>query len=202
MSISNFTQFMKNGFFISCIMNREDKAFREFITKVSSFGWCGIQSVSFPVTNFKAELARELKMFRSYKYFSLLDEYKSVMLIENKTNLPSTHLYNKMREMDMKFFNVQRILPLDLITSLESPQIASYIMNSKINGRFKILFEGRLCCTKTKEAIFKIIIPLVKSKVDLVSPEFIIVVQAFKKHIGISVVKGESRNFNFSNKDK
>lgn len=78
-------------------------------------------------------------------------------------------------------------------------QISNYIKNNKFAGTYKILFEGRLCPTTLKEELFKIILPiLTENKVKLEGPENIILVQAFKGLIGLTAMKNDRNNFNFS----
>lgn len=191
---------MKRGFFISCIMNREAQGFREFVTRMAALDLGGITECAFPVHDFAQQLHDELFAYKSAKNFVKFDEYRSILLVESRLSLLPSQILVRIREAGIEFFNVQRILPLDLFIKYDEEAIKAYIMGQKIEGSFKILYEGRLCRDGMKEQLFKAILPHVQCQVALDRPEYIIVAQAYKSYIGLSVVKGDARNFNFSMK--
>lgn len=189
---------MSSGFFIFCDINKENKAFLEFINSTLTLNLYRIPKTSFPLIDFESVLQSELKYFKDDKKFTLIDKYKSFILVKNKTNvLPST-IYKRIVKLNIKFKYVARIVPMDLLTSFDPSLITNYIMATSFNGTYKILFEGRLYEKEIKERLFQIIIPLIKCKVQLNNPEFLIVVQAYKKQIGITVIKNDFLNFNLS----
>jgi hypothetical protein len=90
-----------------------------------------------------------------------------------------------------------KILLANLSGNLELT-LKNYLKDHPVTGSFKIQFEGRLCSENLKGELFKILIPLINCKVDLTNPEFTILIQAFKNLIGITVIKTDKKNFNFS----
>lgn len=194
---------LKSGFYISCIMNREESAYREFVAKAANMELNAGISCSFPVADFAKELRQELRALKTNKNFAKIDEYKSILIIENKTIFTASEIFERLREQECIFHSIQRILPLDIYIKYDESEIRRYVLEKDISGSFKILYEHRLCDDNKnndimKDKIFGIIIPLVPCKVDLKNPDFVIIVQVFKNYIGLAVVKNDHKNFNFS----
>lgn len=74
--------------------------------------------------------------------------------------------------------------------------ICNLVDNYHFKTTYKILFEGRLC-PDLKKRVFEIVIPRIKAKVDLVSPDDLVLVQAFKYYVGFCILKNDANNFNF-----
>lgn len=189
---------MTSGFYISCIMNREDRGWREFSDKVSLL-MAKKEKMPFSANmNFQKALTEELRSYKPKASVELLERHKGVLFAKNLTNINPSEIFKLLRETEARFSNVLRIIPLDLLIKFDEQRIKNTIQESCIEGSFKIMFEGRLCEKDIKEKIFEIIIPNVGCKVDLENPRNVIVVQAFKNFIGLSVIKNDDRNFNFN----
>lgn len=192
---------MFNGFVITTRMNREDFAFKEFVRKVIVPFSKTTGELETQLTNkddFSEILKQELIKLKKSQKFVLQEKYKSILLVKNLTGQKPTEIFRWMRENELVFQNIARVIPLDLILSFDHQVIHSFISKEKRTGSYKIVFEGRLCPENTKENIFQIIVPLIDSKVDLENPDFLVVVQAFKSFIGLSVLDRDHKNFNFS----
>ncbi|KAI5148237.1 hypothetical protein ENBRE01_0197 [Enteropsectra breve] len=185
------------AFFVSCNMNKEDKALKEFQSKAE------LNATNFPIieigpsTNFEKELEFELAMLRSSKSFLKFEEHKSFVIVKSTGDILPSQIVKQFRNLNYEFKHVQRIVPLDYFGSFDEDKIKKYVMNTKFSGSFKIAYEGRLCPEGTKERIFQAVIPMVNSPVNLKNPDFVILVQAFKKHIGITITENDPKNFNF-----
>ena len=126
--------------------------------------------------------------------------------IINKNDISNSHInqnspsiiFSKLRDSNSSFHAIKRIIPLDFITNFDETAISAFIQRNQFSGSFKIQFEGRLCQPDLKTNLFKIIIPLIQNKVDLNTPEYVIVIQAFKGLIGLTIIKNDENNFNFS----
>lgn len=186
-----------NGFLISTAMNKELKAFKEFSNKANSF--VNLEPTTLTnTTNFESLLLEELRNLKINDNFVLLEKYRSILVVKNKTkNLPS-NIFKKLRDDNSTFYGIKRIVPLDFITKFDEISIRNFIIKNTFEGTFKIQFEGRLCADNLKSELFKIIIPLIDNKVDLSGPDFVIVIQAFKGLIGLTIMKNDVNNFNFS----
>lgn len=190
---------MPNGFFIFCNINKEKKAFYEFLKETTTLSLNNpIPTVnSSQIFNFEAQLTHELEIFKKKKNFVLIEEFKSIIIVENRTSVLPSEIYNKIvNSSNMHFKYALRIVPIDLFTNIESDKIKSYILDKNFSGTYKVLFEGRLHDKATKEKIFKTIIPLINCKVKLVDPDFLVVIQAYKRKIGLTVIKNDYKNFN------
>ncbi|KAM0681011.1 hypothetical protein GINT2_000794 [Glugoides intestinalis] len=188
---------MFNGFIISTIMNREDKAFKEFVGKASSFSFNSGIKISV-LDNFSALLQNELQHLKKSARFLLQAKHRSILLVKNQTTSLPSDIFKWMRNCGVSFEHIQRIIPLDLITNFDVAMITDFVLQNKFSGRYKIFFEGRLCPDNLKIEIFKVIIPLITNKVDLDNPDYVVCVQAFKSFVGISILVNDSNNFNFS----
>lgn len=188
---------MVNGFLISTSMNKELKAFKEFSTKMDSFIQADQKQLD-NFSNFTESLAQELRNLKIHENFTVIEQYKSLLIVKNLTKSLPSELFNLLRVNDCVFHSIKRILPLELITKYDETVIASFIQRNKFVGSFKIQFEGRLCSPELKSNLFKIIIPLLENKVNLDTPDYVILIQAFKGLIGLSVMKNDDKNFNFS----
>lgn len=188
---------MFNGFIISTIMNREDKAFKEFVGKASSFSFNSSTTVS-TLDNFSTLLQNEVLQLKKNASFLLQSKYKSILLVKNQTSALPSDIFKWLRSSGVSFQHIQRIIPLDLIISFDPIMITNFVVQNKFSGKYKIFFEGRLCPENLKLEIFKVILPLITEKVDLDNPEYVVCVQAFKSFVGISIVGKDSNNFNFS----
>ena len=178
-----------NGFLLSTSMNKELKGLREFSDKMNSFETLERTEIT-NLSNFSQCLALELQNLRIRDSFTFIEKYKSLLIVKNYTlSLPSK-LFIQLRANKCTFHAIKRIIPLDLITKYDEMVIAAYT--------FKIQFEGRLCPEDLKSNLFKLIIPLVDNKVDLNKPDYVIIIQAFKGLVGITVMENDLNNFNFS----
>lgn len=192
--------FPMNGFFVSTIMNREDKGLREFYNTANKYVKIEKAHLS-NTSDFEAALLSELKSMKIKQNFSVLEKHKSMVILKNETKMIPSDIVISMRTKKAEFENVQRVLPLDILVKFDESKISDYIRSKQITGTFKIQFEGRMCPSDLKNNLFKIIIPLIDNKVSLDEPDYTIIIQAFKSLIGISVVKSDKDNFNFSNKN-
>lgn len=180
-------------------MNKEEHAYREFQRVSELLPPSVAESTPFPVLDFGKALAGELRSFRSRKFFTKLDGYRSILWVSNHSEMRPSAICARMRELDVRFDHIRRVMPLDIITGFDPEQIRRYILGSYAGGSFKIQYEGRLCDSETRERVFGVILPLMTGKVVLDAPEYVVVVQAFRGHLGVSVVGRDARNFNFSN---
>lgn len=186
-----------NGFLISTTMNKEYKAFKEFSSQMNFFVNTEKQELN-NFTDFTSSLADELRNLKIQENFTLMEKYKSILIVRNKCKSLPSDLFLRLRTENSSFYDIKRIVPLDFITKFDEVAIAAFIQKNQFNGTFKIQFEGRLCPDELRTDLFKIIIPLINNKVDLKTPEYVIAIQAFKGLIGLTVMKNDSKNFNFS----
>lgn len=189
---------MKNGFIITSNMNREDKSFKEFKDKVQGVVASPSKNSVNSQSNFYQLLMEELKNLKIKDIFAVKEKYKSFLLIENRSSAEPTDILRKCRNKNIEFKNVLRIVPLDFLSKFDQKSVENFILAHPFEGSYKILFEGRLCPEDLKERMFQIIIPLIHGKVKLVNPDYVIIIQAFKNFIGISVMENDVKNFNFS----
>jgi tRNA(Ser,Leu) C12 N-acetylase TAN1 len=193
---------MFNGFVITTMLNKEDRAYKEFKTKIKGFSNDSERKMT-NLDNFTVLLKSEIEELKNQQNFVLVEKCKSILIIKNQSECLPSNIYKWIRREEVSFRYVLRIIPLDLIIkslSLQSeiPKISTYIKNNKFNDSYKILFEGRFCATDLKEKLFEIIIPLVSTRVNLTNPDFIIVIQSFKSLTGICAIENDFKNFNFS----
>lgn len=179
-------------------MNKEAQGYREFLKMSERLSPKTAENTSFPVTDFGKTLLDELRLFRSKKIFTKLDEYKSILFVSNHGEERPSAIYARMRALDIRFDYIQRVLPLDIITSFDAAQIREYVLEKNVSGSFKILYEGRLCDGGARERVFQAVLPLMTGRVALDNPEHVVVVQAFKSYVGLSIVGNDAKNFNFS----
>lgn len=239
-----------DGFLITTVINREDKAFKEFTSKVMGFSSSEKKDIT-NFGNFSDILASELSALKQIENFTLIEKYKSIIIVKNQSKMKPSSIFRWMRERNIKFKNIMRVFPLDLIVKTSNiadnnkvtENINSAVQNNNVvennntvesknfeqnnngsvqnnnsavqnyiddlnliynlidnyhfNNTYKILFEGRLC-PDLKNRMFEIIIPKIKIKVDLVNPDDVFVIQAFKYYIGLCILKNDVNNFNFS----
>lgn len=189
---------MFNGFVVTTIMNREDKAFAEFAAKVTGLAAPPNKEPA-GFVDFTAALSLELSRLKHHcQSFILKEKHKSILLVKNQTEHTPSEIFKWMRDRCVSFRNISRVVPLDLISKFDEAGIRSFVMENRRRGSFKILFEGRLCPEDLKSEVFKVILPLVDAKVDLTHPDFVVVVQAFKSLVGLCIIENDPRNFNFS----
>ncbi|KAI4291481.1 hypothetical protein PAPHI01_0755 [Pancytospora philotis] len=189
---------MGGGFFISCLMNREERGFKEFAERAGLLTMPDHAVEIGPGTDFRKELGDEVRLLKSQKRFAKLEEYKSFVLVSNHSDEQPSKLVQAMRRLGYSFTNVLRVLPLDIVTKYDEDKIAAYINANKFEGSYKIMFEGRLCDAQLKNKCFELIVPLIPCKVSLDAPDYVVLIQAFKSIVGLSVVPNDPNNFNFS----
>lgn len=190
---------MGNGFIITCVINKEEKAFREFkdIVDSSNFNINLAEKIETKM-DFSKQLALDLNKLRIKSSFIIKDKHKGILLVQNMSETSPVYIFNRLREKMTVFKNILRVLPLDLLYKFDHEIIQDFVRNHTFCGSYKIMFEGRLCQSDQKDRVFAAIIPIVENVVSLVNPENVIVVQAFKSAVGISIMKNDSKNFNFS----
>lgn len=188
---------MQNGFMVTTVMNREEKAFNEFSNSLARFSSASEEELT-NLEDFSIQLQKELRAIKKSTNFSVEEKYKSILIVKNKTKKNPTEIFMWMRKSGLSFKKVLRVIPLDLITKFDEEKIQSFIKEHRFSGTYKVFFEGRLCRNDLKTDLFKLIIPLIQEKVSLDNPEYLIIIQAFKSLIGISVIENDKRNFNFS----
>ncbi|ELA41387.1 uncharacterized protein VICG_01628 [Vittaforma corneae ATCC 50505] len=108
---------MFNGFAITTAMNREDKAFQEFTTKVAGFAASPKNELT-NLTDFTAALNSELSKLRHCQNFILKEKYKSILMVENQTESTPSEIFRWMRDRKLSFQNISRVIPLDLVLKL------------------------------------------------------------------------------------
>lgn len=188
---------MKSGFIITSIMNKEDKAFKEFNDKIGNIFNAPVQCYNCN-SNFQKLLSQEIRNLKTKKNFRLLEKYQSILFIDNNTSKKPSEILEYCRNCQISFRNILRIIPLNIIIKFEIQTIQKFILENPFEGTYKILYEGRLCPNDLKERIFQAIVPIISSKVKLNNPDYVIVVEGFKSFVGISVIKNDTKNFNFS----
>ncbi|KAI5175951.1 hypothetical protein PAEPH01_2205 [Pancytospora epiphaga] len=186
-----------NGFLVTCLMNKEERAYKEFIAKTTCLVVPGPETCIFPVIKFAAQLEKEIGQMKNKKKFVKIDEHKSILLFSNHTGMMPSSMFTLLRSLQLGFYSVLRIIPLDLITKFDEEKIITFIKNRNFTGSFKIMYEGRICDPETRERMFKLILPHIPGKVSLDNPDHIVIVQAFKSYVGLSVVSNDLKNFNF-----
>lgn len=188
---------MAGGFLITSGMNREDKAFKEFMSKVVGFGSSGQKRYT-NISNFGVLLKDELTKLKTKQNFIIQEKYKSLLIVRNETESTSVEIFKWMRKNGILFKNILRVVPLDILGRLDVEIIKKYVFEKKRSGSFKILYEGRLCQAETKNSIFGAVIRMIDSPVNLSDPDWMVVVEVFKSIVGLSVVESDDRNFNFA----
>lgn len=187
---------MRTGFFVSCRLNKEPKGLREVIGRLQGLvepprkvmGEKSIQQI----------LEEEIEEYKSSTKFAKHDRYRCILFLENKSTETSLSLFYKLRASGTRFEYVHRVVPLDNFFQFDEEKILESISGLDESKSYKIMYEGRLCHADIKARIFDLITKNISLRVDLESPHYIIVTQAFKNNLGISVVEGEKENFNFS----
>lgn len=188
---------MMNGFIITTVLNREDKAFKEFVGKVYGFDQKKTPVIN-NLVNFTSLLNIELEKLKKQQNFILKEKHRSILIIKNLSETKPSDIFRWMRKNGLLFQYISRVIPLDFISNFNILEISKYILNNPFEGSYKILFESRISPDNLKEKIFETIIPLIPSKVNLKTPDFLVVVQGFKLLVGICIVENDIKNFNFS----
>lgn len=191
---------MKGGFLVTSIINREDKSFREFCSRFRSMR---IEQSAVEVScssNFEKLLADELKALKAREDFAVLERAKSILVLSNRTRHLPTEIFGRLRSSRTEFCSILRVIPLDFFARFNREAIEEYILKNKFEGTYKVMYEGRLCPSGLKEKMLQIIVPLVHCRVKLEHPDFLIIVQAFKSFVGLTVMKNVD-GFNFSSKE-
>jgi len=188
---------MAGGFIITTGINREERAFKEFASKVSGFSSPPRDQYTH-LSDFSSILKQELAKLSIRQSFTLQDKYRSLLVVKNETDTSPVEIFKWMRSKGILFKNIARVIPLDIMGKLDLEAIQQYVIERKMAGRFKIVFEGRLCLDERKSEIYNAVLPLIESEVSLKDPAWIVVVQAFKSVVGLSIVETDSKNFNFA----
>ncbi|AFN83736.1 hypothetical protein EROM_091200 [Encephalitozoon romaleae SJ-2008] len=187
---------MRTGFFVSCRLNKEPKGLREVIGR--------LQGLVEPPTkdvrgrSIRQILEEEIEEYKSSTKFAKHDSYRCILFLENRSAETSLSLFYKLRASKTRFEYVYRVVPLDNFFQFDEEKILESVRGLDESKSYKIVYEGRLCHADMKERVFNLITKNISLRVDLESPHYIIVTQAFKNSLGISVVEGEKENFNFS----
>ena len=119
-------------------------------------------------------------------------------LITGKTSIDAVEAVHKLRtvlnENPEKYKTLLRIMPMDLVvpTSLEEITKASIELSTKIgiDDTFRVTLEKRKTDLRSLEVI-EAVADTIDQKVDLESPDWVILIQILGKHTGISVVHPE-----------
>lgn len=190
---------MKGGFLITSVINREEKALKEFLNKLKCITGEGASEISC-TSNFGRLLADELRALKIREDLTVIEKFKSILVLQNRTEQTPTDLFARLRSSQAEFCNVLRVVPLDFLARFDQKSIEKYILENRFEGTYKVAYEGRLCPEGMREKMLQIIVPLVDRKVDLKNPDVLIVVQAFKSLVGLTVMKNVG-SFNFSSKE-
>lgn len=189
---------MKRGFLITSIINREERAVKEFRSKLKSIAEVRVHEISC-TSNFERLLEDELKALRIREDLVVAEKFRSILVLEDRTGRSPIEIFGKLRSLKAEFNNVLRVVPLDFVTRFDQEAIEKYIQRNRFEGTYKVAYEGRLCPSGMREKMLQIIVPLVCSKVDLDNPDVLIVVQVFKNLVGLAVMRNVD-SFNFSSK--
>lgn len=188
---------MKNGFFVSCVAGYTKEAFKEVVSLLNSLETSALNTQLAFDSDLSQLLRAELKELKRTKNFRKFEESRSLLFIENTTDAHPSEIHQKIIEKGPRFRKALRVIPLDVFGVLSNDTIESYITRKDIKGSFKITFQGRLCPDDTKERLFGIILPLIHEEVNLNNPQYEIIVQAFKKYVGLAVLPHSQCLFNF-----
>lgn len=188
----------ESGFFITCKMGRETKSVAELKTCLSSI------SISSPgsTADMMQQFYNELGEFKSEKFkFDSQINVKNVIICKNLTATPISEIYSKMRQFKNTLKHTCRIIPISSFVKFRNfeSEVARYIseLNSKIGKTYKISYEHRITDPKYKESIFSAVVNNVTLKVNLKCPDYILVIQAVKNLIGLSLVENGDDDYNF-----
>lgn len=192
---------MGGGFLVTSVINREERAFKELITRFRSMEIGPNTREVSCTSNFENLLADELRTLKNREDLTVLGKFRSILVLNNKTGYLPAEMFKKLRSSHAEFHSVLRIVPLDFFAKFNQEAIEEYILKNKFEGTYKVMYEGRLCPSGLKERMLQIIVPLVHCKVRLENPDFLIIVQAFKSFVGLTVMRNDSCNFNFSSKE-
>jgi len=188
---------MKSGFFISCAKNKEERSFKEFVSKIDALTASGTRRPTYPIRSFEEELKRQILEISRTRKFECFSVYKSMLIVENRTSIAPTEIFRQMRRENTEFASLFRVVPLDYFGKLESLKIDDIAAATGISGTYKIVYEDRLCAPDLKPRVFAKVVSAVAARVSLDTPDFIVIVQAYKDNVGISVIRSELGNFNF-----
>lgn len=188
---------MKNGFFISCRKDKEQNAFKEFCSIMSPFFEEINDDCDYNEIDISKEISNDIKALR-VSFFSIYFTYKSILYISNTSSFTPTSMFFYLKNKNVFFQYIQRIVPIDKFFQLNENNIFNQI--SLLNGftSYKILYEERFAPVETKTKIFGIITSNLNMKVDLMTPEIEIIVQVLKTHVGMTILHRFNSSFNFS----
>jgi hypothetical protein len=192
---------MKKGFYISCKKGREEKAFKEVSGVLKNLLESSKEYSQYEDIDIEKEIKKEVDLLHSNP-FKIYFQYCSMLFISNGSSISSSHLYNLLRENQVSFVFAHRVVPFDAFFKFEETLLCEMIKCIKTDKTYKILYEERFVPENMKLRVFDCITSNLKCTVDLSNPYYLIVVQALKNFIGVSVIENEKFNFNFSKDSK
>ncbi|KAF9764175.1 hypothetical protein NGRA_0758 [Nosema granulosis] len=190
---------MKSGFYVSCKKGREEKAFKEFLGVLTNLVDSSKTYDNYENINIREEILKEVKSLEKNP-FKIYFQYRSMFFVSNDSELSPSCIFRALRERAIYFSYIQRIIPIDEFFKFDSDKIKSFIQNKfmHLHKSYKIIYEERFVPEDTRLKVFDSITNVVNLKVDLTSPYYLVVVQALKNNVGISIITDEPSNFNFS----
>lgn len=183
------------GFFMSCRLNKEFRALKEAACVLQDAQ--DVQVTGSCTKSIRELLQEEVAEYKSTSFVKYMG-YRGILFLENRSSESSVTLFHRLRASGVVFKYVHRLVPLEGIFRFDEKKILDVVNGLDETKTYKILYEERLCGPEMRPRVFELITSHVKLKVNLTSPHYIIAVQAFKTHIGVSVVAGETRNFSFA----
>lgn len=174
----------ESGFICSFDINQARTARQEVLTILNTL----------EIENLEKEMKNNENLKHKNFTYKKISSIKNMCFILNHTELPASTIYKHLKDNNIHFRYVKKIVPLDVIIS-ENPaeHLKKYLRNKEMgeNGSFKICFRSR-CSDKyeCKENMFKTILDRYKGiKVDLSNPTVSIHVEVIRKYIGFSFVE-------------
>lgn len=189
---------MKNGFFVSCKKGKESKAYKELVTILNSVFQSVDTQPDYTSLNVSLEIENEIKIMKA-TFFSVYFTYKSIFYVSNTSPLYPSRLFSLLKEKNVLFEYVHRIVPLDRFVTYNEEVFIKCLDNIDKNLSFKIDYEERFAPKDMKNKIFDFVTNYLKGmRVNLVQPDYIILIQVLKTDIGFTVLKDFKDTFNFS----
>ncbi|KRH94781.1 hypothetical protein M153_1490008501 [Pseudoloma neurophilia] len=188
---------MKNGFFVTCLMNKQRESFNEINS---------VLNLKFPSKNddqsndeekfeniFKKKQPKRLSL-ETFKGISNIFFIKKIVQILDKQNCNKSFLFQQAFA-DSKLKNTCNVYFMDFFGQYGDfqPQYLSQAIHSKLKNSdiktFKINFKKRKSSLDIKETIFQIILDACKElKVDLDNPDIVINIQIIKSFMGFGFI--------------
>lgn len=194
------------GFVVTCVDGGHQKGSKEAVLMLS-MSIFRLQSRKTQsrknVEDICEELKKEREKIRKSKLVILGGKRASeILFIRNDSEFSETEIYNELIENTKRAEHVRRIIPVKSIFTLT---VDNLIQETKkvcedIGGQqsFRISLSKRLCGHISSEFIIEKVAEMIPRKVDLKTPDIVVVVEIVKSLCAIGAVKPCPGNYNIT----